>query len=88
MKKISGNFEDMCLCFSAQDICEIRRRRLLPQHRRELFLASVEYKKFEQCLETADFKKGKTHFNKYAETYFAEWKNAYDFPVGTELFDD
>ena len=75
------------MCFSYSDICKIRLRRLLPQHRKELYLAAMEYKKFEQCLETADFKKAKKHFDEYSKTYFADWKKQYSFKVGTELID-
>lgn len=84
MKATSGDFEQSCLCFSFSDICKIRIKRLLPEHRKELFFAKIAFDKYEKLRET-NKKKALEHLKEYENFYFKEWRKNYDFDVDTYL---
>ena len=88
MKKISGDFEQFCLCFSFADMCKIRFKRLKPEHRKILYFAKLEFFKSCAARKNGDIKKAMEHMRKSHELEGGEWKNQYDFDAGIELVDE
>lgn len=84
MRISSGDFEQFCLCFSFNDICKIRLKRLLPEHRKELFFAKIAFDKYEGLKET-NKKRALEYLKEYENFYSKEWRKKYDFDVDTYL---
>lgn len=85
METKSGKFEESCLCFSFGDICLIRKKRLLPEHLKELYLAKTYWEKFEKLKWQGNRIEAMKFFRKYEEIYHADWKKLYDFKIGIEI---
>jgi exonuclease I len=84
MKKIKDVFEADCLCFNFSDVCDKRFKKLLPEHRKELFFAKLSFEKYEKLRET-NKKKALEHLKEYENFYFKEWRKNYDFDVDLYL---